>query len=225
MTTDLTTPVREPVRDPRRLGLGAAAIIAGYTLVIGAIMAGLIGPGGSDDYRPPQAMLRSLVLFGLFLLPAAVAAIGAVRRSRPLLIAGGVLALGQSFIAFSGVTIPFIVPAILLIVLGVAGSGSAAPRRAIVGALAVVLLGIAAWVLPLALSETSCWIARSGPDGTIVYSAVPETDTFTLGSAELAAGCDGGAMTAQGAALAVVLAVGAVGMAVLTSTRAVASRS
>jgi hypothetical protein len=165
-------------------------------------------------------VLRSLILFGLFLLPAVVAAIGAVRRSGPLLIAGGVLALGQSFIAFSGVTIPYIVPAILLIALGVAGSGTTPPRRAIVGALAVVLLGIAAWVLPLALSETSCWIARSGPDGTIVYSAVPETDTFTLGSGELAAGCDGGAMTAQGAALAIVLAVGAVGMAVLASTPA-----
>ncbi len=218
MTTDITPAVRTQPRDPRRLGLGAAGIIAGYALFVGSISAGWIGDLGADGFRPPQAALRPLVLVGLFLLPAFVATIGAVRRSRPLLIAAGVLTLGQSFIAFSGITIPFVVPAFLLIALGAVGGGMPAPRRAVIGALAVVALGIGAWVVPFALSETTCWIARSRPGGTVVYSNVPVTDTFTLGSGELAGGCDGGAMTAQGAALAVVLAVGAVGMAVLSST-------
>ncbi len=214
------------VRDPRRLGLGAAAIIAGYALVVGAISAGWIGHLGADGFSPPQAAFRPLLLVGLFMLPAFVAAVGAVRRSRPLLIAAGVLTLLQSFIAFSGITFPFLVPAILLLALGVNGSGEAVPRRAVIGALAVVALGIAAWIVPFALTETSCWIARSGPGGAIVYTQTPVSDTSTLGPGDLASGCDGGTITLQGVGLAAVLGIGSAAMAVLASTRpAVASPS
>jgi hypothetical protein len=206
------------VRDPRRLGLAAAAIIAGYSLVVGAIMAGLIDMGGSDEFRPPATVLRSVTLFGLFLLPAVIAAIGAIRRSRPVLVAAGVLALGQSFIAFSGVTIPFVVPAVLLIALGASGSGAVAPRRAVIGAIAVIALGVGAWVVPLALTETSCWVARTGPDGSIVYAQTQVSDTSTLGPGDLASGCDGGSFTLQGVGLAAVLGIGAAGMAVLAAT-------
>jgi len=217
MTTDPALPGRSRDRDPRRSGLGAAGIIAGYAVVVGAISAGWIGDLGGDQSSPPQAALRPLLLVGLFLLPAVVAAIGAIRRSRPLLIAAGVLTLGQSFIAFTGVTIPFVVPAILLIALGADGRGTTATRRSMIGALAVVVLGIAAWIVPFALSETTCWIARSGPEGTIVYSQMPVTDTSTLAPGDLAAGCDGGSFTLQGVGLAAVLGIGAAAMAVLAS--------
>lgn len=214
------------VRDPRRLGLAAAAIIAGYALFVGAISAGWIVDLGADRFSPPQAALRPLLLVGLFLLPAIVAAIGAIRRSRPLLVAAGILTLGQSLVAFSGITIPFLVPAVLLLALGIDARGTSAPRRAVIGALAVVILGLGAWIVPFALSETSCWIARSGPGGTIVYSQVPASDTSTLGSGDLAAGCDGGSFTLQGVGLAAVLGIGSVAMAVLASTRpAVASQT
>lgn len=205
--------------DLRRLGLAAAAIIAGYALFVGAIMAGWIVDTGADRFSPPPAAFRPLLLVGLFLLPAFVAVIGAVRRSRPLLIAAGVLALGQSVIAFSGITIPFLVPAILLLALGVDGPGSAGPRRTVIGAVAVVALGIGAWIVPFALSETSCWIARSGPGGNVVYSQVPASDTSTLGPGDLAAGCDGGSFTVQGIGLAAVLGIGSAAMAVLASAR------
>lgn len=158
-----------PARDPRRLGLGAAAIIAGYALVVAAIAAGAIADGGPGGFGPPQAVPRPLLLAALFMLPAAVAVIGSIRRSRPLLVAAGAICLGQSFIAFSGVTIPFVVPALLLLALGAADSGIETSRRAVVGGVFVVILGIAAWVAPFALSETTCWVARTGPDGTVVY--------------------------------------------------------
>jgi phosphotransferase system glucose/maltose/N-acetylglucosamine-specific IIC component len=111
-----------------------------------------------------------------------------------------------------------VVPAILLIALGVGGRGTTAPRRAVIGALAVVILGIGAWIVPFALSETSCWIARSGLGGTIVYSQVSASDTSTLGPGDLASGCDGGSFTLQGVGLAAVLGIGAAAMAVLAAT-------
>lgn len=218
-------PNRRPARDPRRLGLGAAGIIAGYALVVGAISAGAIGLQGSTEFEPPHAVPRPIFLAILLMLPALVAGIGAVRRSRPVLIAAGVLCLGQSLIAFSGVTIPFVVPAYLLLAIGGQGLGIETSRRAVAGGVFVVLLGIAAWVAPFAMTETICWLARTGADGAVVYTRIPVTDTFTLDSGDLASGCDGGDLTVQGVGLAAVLGIGAVAIAALASTRSSTSET
>ena len=197
-----------------RLGLGAAAIIAGYALVVAAISAGAT----SGELRPSELVPTPARLALMFLLPAVIAAIGAIRRSAPLLIAAGVLCLAQSFVAFSGVTIPFIVPAILLLVLGGRSGGPGeTPSGERVGGVAVIFLGLAMWVAPYALTETTCWVARPGPDGSIVYSSIPRTDTVTLGPTDLGSGCDGGTISVQGAAIAAVFGVGAVAIAVLAS--------
>jgi hypothetical protein len=157
-------------------------------------------------------------LAAMFLLPAVIAAIGAIRRSRALLIAAGVLCLAQSFVAFSGVTIPFVVPAILLLAIGAGGGGqSENPVRERVGGVAVVILGLAMWVAPYALAETACWVARPGPDGSVVYSSIPVTDTVTLAPTDLGSGCDGGTITLQGAALGAVFGIGAVAIAVASA--------
>ena len=159
----------------------------------------------------------------LFLLPAFVAAIGASRRSGPILIAAGVLCLAQSWVSFSGVTLPFLVPAFLLLALGARSDGTKASRRAMVGGVVVVLLGFAMWVAPYALTETTCWIARPGPDGSVVYTSIPVTDTVTLETTDLGSGCDGGTITAQGAALSTVFGIGAVAVAGLVSMTSPAS--
>jgi hypothetical protein len=212
-------PATARTHDPRRLGLGAAVIIAGYAIVVALISAGVIGDLVADDVGPPPLVPRPIALGAMFMLPAAVAAIGAVRRSGPILTAAGVLCLGQSFVAFSGVTIPFVVPAfLLLLILGARSPVTERPPRALAGALLVVALGIAAWVAPAVLSETTCWIARSTADGTITYTRIPVTDTSTVGPGEVAAGCDGGDLTFQGAGVAMVLWIGAVAIAGLAST-------
>jgi hypothetical protein len=207
-------------RDPRLLGLGAAAIIAGYAVVVAAISAAAT----SGDLGPPEVAPTPVRLAAMFLLPAVIGAIGAIRRSRPLLIAAGVLCLAQSFVAFSGVTIPFIVPAILLLAIGAGGGGrSENPVRQRVGGVAVVILGLAMWVAPYALAETTCWVARPGPDGSVVYTSIPVTDTVTLAPTDLGSGCDGGTITLQGAALGAVFGIGAVAIALLASTTTRAS--
>jgi hypothetical protein len=224
-------PDHRPARDPRRLGLGAAAIIAGCALWVAAISAGLVGDLVSDDLGPPVAIPRPILLGGLLMVPASIAAIGAIRRSRPILIAAGVLCLAQSFVSFAGVALPFLVPAFLLLVLGAQGGSAEAPRRAMVGGLLVIALGFAAWVAPFALTETTCWVARAGPDGTLIYAPIPVPDNATSGSgggsneldldpSEVTTGCDGGAVTLRGAALAAVFGIGAVTVAALATTTA-----
>jgi hypothetical protein len=229
------TPNRRPARDPRRLGLAAAGIIAGLALWVAAISAGLVGDLVSDDLGPPAVVPRPILLGALLMLPALVSAIGAIRRSHPILIAAGVLCLAQSFTSFAGVSIPFLVPAVLLLALGGNGGSAETPRRAIVGGFLVVVLGLAAWVAPFALTETSCWVARAGADGTLIYAPVPVAENATDGSgswtiglgpdpSEVATGCDGGTLTVQGAALAAVFAIGAVAVAALSSTTLPARR-
>jgi hypothetical protein len=151
------------------------------------------------------------------MVPAVVAAIGAWRRSGPLLIAAGVLCLAQACIAFSGVTLPFVVPAILLLSVGSRVTAVPHPRRAALGAVVVVALGIGTWFALLGTTEEVCWVARAGPSGELVYSQIPVTDSFTMGVDDLASGCDGGTMTTRGIALAAILAIGSIAVAELTS--------
>ena len=199
--------------DPRFIGSAAAGIIAGYALVVAAISAN----AAAGELRPPEIVPTPIRLAALFMLPAAIAVIGAVCRSRPILIAAGVLGLAQSFVAFSGVTIPFVLPALVLLALGARDEGTKASPSAKVGGIAVVLLGLAMWVAPFASTETTCWVAETAADGAIVYRDVPVTDPQTLGPTDVGAGCDGGTVTAQGVALAAVFWVGAVALAALAS--------
>jgi hypothetical protein len=203
---------REP-RDPRRLGLGAAAIIAGYALVIAAISAN----AAAGELQARETVPAPVRLAVLFLLPAFVAAAGALRRCRPILVAAGVLCLAQSWVSFSGVTIPFMVPAFLLLALGVKSDGTKASRRAKLGGVVVLLLGFAMWVAPFTMTETTCWVVETGAGGTINSRQVPVTETQTLGPTDVAAGCNGGAVTAQGVALAAVFWIGTVAVAAFVS--------
>jgi hypothetical protein len=218
-----------PVRDPRRLGLAAAGIVAGLALFIAAVSAGAIGNLVSDDPGPPEVVPRPILLGALLVVPAFIAAVGAWRRSRPILVAAGVLCLAQSFVSFAGVTIPFLVPAFVLLVLGAGGRSEDTPRRAMVGGVLVIALGFAAWFAPFALTQTSCWIARAGPSGTVIYTPIPvPADTvfgtggghveLSLDAGDVGTGCDGGAVTIEGATLGAVFGLGAIAVATLAST-------
>ena len=142
-----------------------------------------------------------------------------VAAVRPLLIAAGLLCLAQAFIAFSGVTLPFVVPAILLLVLGGRTVTVPHPRRAAIGAVVIVALGIGSWFGLLGTTEEVCWVARTGANGELVYTQIPVTDSFTMGIDEVASGCDGGAISTRGVTLALILAIGAIAVAELSSRK------
>lgn len=196
----------------RRIGLAPAWIIIGYGLFVALV------PLIQQDRgpTPPWQIYRPIALFGLFAVPAVVAGIGAIRGVRPLLIAAGAICLMQAYIAFSGVTIGFVVPAILLLVLGAGetwSEGARPSRDALFAGVAVIVLTIGAWVSLFALTEEICWMASPAPDGTLVYEQVPATDVMTLGPGQTAGGCDGGALTVQGMSVSAVLAIGAIAFA------------
>ncbi len=193
-----------------------AATIAVLAVAIAAIplLQGANGPGALDG---PAIVPRPFVMAFLLGLPAVLAAIAAIRGSRAIFVAAGVLCLFQSFIAFSGVTFGFLVPGFVLIGLGLSRApnedAAPVPRREAIAGLLVVALGIAAWLVPFATSETVCWIAKAGPEGDPVYRLIPDTGTISLQLDEIAGGCDGGAFTLQGLMVAGVLALGAMAMA------------
>jgi hypothetical protein len=202
----------------RRLGFVLAAAIAALAVAIAAYP--LIQPGGSGEYGWPGIIPRPVFIAALLGLPAGLAAIAVFRGSRPIFIAAGVVCLLQSIVgALSGVTLGFLIPGILLLVLGLERTTTASPptrRRAWLGGVLVVALAIAAWVAPFATTETVCWTAQKGADDP-VYTRIPETDTLGVGTGDLASGCDSGVFTLEGLLLAGVLAIGALAIAGLAA--------
>ncbi len=219
---ELPAPRTDRERDPRRLGFATGVVVIAYAIFLGAIRAGFIGIAGSSsgDIGPSDADLGALWLTVAFAVPGVIAVIAAVRRSGPLMITAGILCLGQAFIAFSGVALPFVVPGIYLIVLGAGSAPAANNGRAMLAGIGVVVLVLAAWVTSLGLTATRCWTATEGPDGTLVYTDVPVTNELLYGETEVggtgvsttgvASGCEGGSPTVAGLGLGFFLA----GMAV-----------
>lgn len=91
----------------RGLGLVAAGITGGCALALAAISA-----AASDGFSPPEEVPRPLALAILFGTPAVIGAIGALSGRRVLLVVAATLCLFQSVLAFSGVTLIFLVPSV-----------------------------------------------------------------------------------------------------------------
>lgn len=175
----------------------------------------------TSDLSAPTLVPRPVMVAIFLAVPGAIAAIAVIRGSPLLLVVGGLLAFAQSFVAFSGVTIGFLVPALLLIMLGVREGDSpvgARPsgRQKAVGVLVIALV-VGAWLVVLGTGETVCWIARLGPDGMPIYRLIPATDTVSVGIGEIGGGCESGVPTAAGLLTGSVLILGALALAWLAS--------
>ena len=205
----------------KRMALLGSAVILVYGLFVALLPFALY-----DDPRPPWWIYRPIALFGLFGVPAVVASIGAVRGSRSLLVAAGVLCLLQAYIAFSGVTIGFIVPAILLLVLGGSDSwpdAARVSRAVLLASVAVIVLTVGAWVSLFALTEPRCYVISRTAGGALVTTEVPATDRTMHGPIQIqgeGSGCSSAELTVEGMGMSAVLAIGAIAFAaVAASTR------
>jgi hypothetical protein len=210
----------------RRMGLLVSTAILALALVIAALPS-LQGPSRLNGGDALGFVPRFVVIAYLLAIPGMIGLVASLRDARPLFMAAGLLCLLQSFVAFSLVTVGFLLPALVLLSLGRAGGGSAglaARARRQAGAALVLGLGIAAWTVPFVSSGTVCWIARSGAQGSTVYERVPLTDTIALGPGVIAGGCDGGTFTPEGVTIAAILGIGAVALAWMASATASATR-
>jgi len=227
-------PVAPPsdVRSPDRSRFGAvdpsrmvhlAALLIGLYAVFVATVPLLI----YDEIRPPWALSRPIALVVLFAVPALLAVIGARTNVRAFVVVGGVLCLLQSAISFSGITIGFIVPALMLLVAGTSerwpdSRGNDPPSM--VAGVASLGLVVGAWIAFLTLTEEVCWYASRAADGSLVFHRTAVTEVMMVPPDQVAGGCDGGTLTFEALAVGAILAIGAVAIAIMTGTRRVAPR-
>lgn len=200
----------------RRRTWRLAAAIAVAMVIVALIVAvrRLVGePDSGPTYEAPSPIPLPMLTFLLLSIPAAVAAIAVVRRLPTSLVVAGVLALLQSFVSFAGATFGFLLPALLLIYLGVReGDAPETPRpsgRERLAGLVVIALVVAAWLVTFAAPETVCWVARLDPDGHAIYRLIEDTGTIELGPSDAAGGCDSGVPTVPGILGSAVLVAGA----------------
>jgi hypothetical protein len=206
--------------DPRRLGLATAVVVIGYALFLGAIAAGVVPIPASTYGDPgPRHSLYGIWLAISLAVPGVVAAIGASRRSGPLLVAAGVMCVAQSLIAISGAALPFVVPAVYLIVLGTNTRPRVTSRREVFVGIGIVVVVAANWLVRFSLTETQCWTATEGPAGDLIYTDAPESATQVLDDVIVAAGCQGGTPTPVGIAVSSMFLGSAVGLALWGSRR------
>ena len=111
-----------PMRSNGLVGAAVQVTLAGVL--------GWIASGGSAFPNPPEVVPRGLAIGLLYAVPAAVAALGAIGGRRSLLAAAAFASAAGSVVAFSGVTIIFLVPALLFAVAAGAGETRGAARSA-----------------------------------------------------------------------------------------------
>lgn len=205
--------------------------LASATQLIFAALLGAVPllSGLAQAVTTPDVAPRGLVIWGLFSLPGVVGLIG-VQRQRPalLLAAGAASALG-SILAFSGVTLIFLVPATMFVTAGlrlearefVAGQAeiSAAGLVQVGMAVAVFVLIVGSGISALLTTESGCWTTYRTPTGVRTEPAPSSTGEMSVPEGAESAGCTNGLLSARGIGLGALLGLGAVGLAIVGSRR------
>jgi hypothetical protein len=194
-------------------------------LVFASLLGGVSALAGDGS---PEFLPRGVVLLAVYSLPGIIGLIGVAQRRPALLFAAGATSTVGSVLAFSGVTLIFLVPAILFLygavrlasVAPVAGSGSAFGILAgsVLAAVLTVLM-VGAGASALLVTDEQCWTTNQTPNG-VRYEPVP----YTTGEMQVPAGaisfsCSTGVISARGVGFAGVLGAGALALAVATGRR------
>lgn len=163
-----------------RAGVATAATMA---LVLAAIRSANAGPPPD----PPLALLGFVAVYGA---PAMLGVVGLRRAAGSPFAAAALVAFGLAFTSFAGVTIPYLIPALLLGVAAARTGGWTIMRTFAV--LAGTAMLVAAWFAVVTWREMSC------------YSTAQQS------------GC-GQTMTTQGGLAALALTAAAIGLALATT--------
>ena len=202
-----------PARGPRDL----AWVAAGLALVAAVGLAGLRASNESSP-GPGMTPMAFTGFFAIWAGPGIVGLIGAAKRRREILVGAGLACLPLAVLSFSGVTLIFLAPAILLLYAGLrdpARRGSLSPQRhRPLLSIAILALLIGA-IGGLFATETVCW--QTLADGTVrldpANAGAIGGGEVTIGDGVGAAGCSTGEMSLVGSAIAIACVGGAAGLA------------
>lgn len=210
----------------RGLSLGR---LASVTQVL---FGGLLAIVASSSFEP-GFILRGAALFLVFAIPGIVGGLGAVGRRPALLIAAGLTSFVGAFIAFSGVTLIFLIPALLFVFGAVQVQGSGPQKRnSIAGgiaraaaAVAIVVLLVGAGASALLVTDDTCWAEYHGAGGARIEPFPYTSGEIALPDDATSASCSTGVISARGVGLAAVLWAGALFLAAQSSRLPPESRS
>jgi hypothetical protein len=207
--------------------LRRAQSLGRYAAVTQFVFAGVLG-GFASLHFEPVAIPRGPVLLGVFLLPGAIGWIGADRR-RPALVAAAALTSGVgAFIAFSGVTLIFLLASMLFLTsaLGLAFPAPGEPRGGLgsgttqlVLAVAIAGLTLGAGASALLITDSACWITYETAEGRHTEPLPYSTGGMTLAGDATSGGCSTGLMSLRGVGLGAALAGAALGLTVRAGRR------
>src|SRR5690349_17870507 len=151
---------------------------------------------------------------GIFALPGVVGLIG-VQAHRPgLLIAAWLTSAVGAFIAFSGVTLIFLVPSLLFLAgaARLAAGTTTFPRGGwrssiaqLAVALTIVVLLVGAGASTLLVTDAACWSISTTSLGVRIEVLPYSSGEMDVPSGAIATGCSTGLMSPRGVGLAVLL--------------------
>ena len=219
MTTVTASHVRE---------VGSASGFAGrLASVTQLVFAGLIGGiSALAGDLSPDFVPRWLVLVLVYGLPGVIGLLGVLARRPMLLIAAGLTSGAGAVVAMSGVTLIFLVPAILFLYGSArvtepsrgARRGSWANSLVQVGlAAAIIVLVVGAGASALLNTDSACWTEYRTPAGARIVLMPFSTEGVAVPVGASSVSCSTGLISVRGVGLAGVLAGSALALAAVGS--------
>ncbi len=198
--------------------------LAGAVQILFAVLLGGVSALAGDS--SPDFIPRGVILAGAYSLPGIVGMLGvAQRRPALLLAASGASAVG-SVLAFSGVTLIFLLPAVLFAYAAVrlasvasstAGIRASGVIAGTVIAAALIALVMGAGASALLVTDERCWTTYATQGGTRIEAAPFTTGEVTVPAGALSYNCSTGVLSARGVGLAGML--GGTALALVVATR------
>ena len=190
------------------------------------LFAGLLALIASHDPEP-GFVPRGAVLFLVFGVPAIVGWLGAVRGRSAILIAAGMTSAIGAFIAFSGVTLIFLIPALLFLFGAVQVQGSSPWERTSIraevarmgAAAAILVMLVGAGASALLVTDDTCWTEYHDAAGARIELFPYTTGEIAVPPGATSAACSTGAISGRGVGLAALLWFGALVLAARSSRR------
>lgn len=193
-------------------------------LVFAVLISGVsaLATGASPDFVP-----RWAVLLVVYALPGVIGLIGVQARRPWLLIAAGLTTAVGSIVAMSGVTLIFLVPALLFLYGGArlaasspATGGGWARGLAQVGiAAAIVVLIVGAGSSALLSTDSACWTESRTLTGIRIELMPFSSGEMQVPDGATSLSCSTGLISARGVGLAGLLGGSALGLALIAGRR------